>query len=74
LNNAVTGFAGEGVTVGVNIKKGGSDPELKPASEYPPWVEQLATPQETMFDLRKKLASQGQNNVTFSEVRPLETR
>ena len=56
--------------MGVNIKKGGSDPELKPLEEYPPWVADLATPQETMFDLRKKLASKGQNNLQFQEVRP----
>jgi len=69
LSSAATGFAGEAVAVGVNIKKGGTDPELKPASEYPSWVAQLATPQETRFDLRKKVAAKGQNNVTFAEVR-----
>jgi hypothetical protein len=58
--------------VGVNIKKGGSDPELKPPSEYPPWVAELATPQETIFDLRKQLASKGQENLEIMEVRALD--
>lgn len=54
--------------MGVNIKKGGTDQPLLPVSEYPPWVMELATPQETMFDLRKKLASKGQDNLEELEA------
>ena len=68
ISSAVTGFAGEVVAVGVNTRKGGSDPELKPAPEYPHWVAELATPQGNIFDLRKKMASAGQENLEFQEV------
>jgi len=69
LSVPMAGFAGEAIAVGVNIKKGGTDQPLLPVSEYPPWVMELATPQETMFDLRKKLASKGQDNLEELEVR-----
>jgi len=68
LGSLQRGFAGEAIAVGVNIKKGGTDQPLLPVSEYPPWVMELATPQETMFDLRKKLASKGQDNLEELEA------
>ena len=69
LKSPLTGFSGEAVAVGVNTKKSGADPELKPVFDIPPWVAELAAPQETMFDLRKKMASLGQESLKFQEVR-----
>ena len=56
---------------GVNIKKGGGDPELQPLSEYPDWLPGLATPQPSLYELRQKLAAEGVQNLSSAEVRLL---
>lgn len=53
---------------GVNIKKGGGDPELQPLSEYPDWLPGLATPQPSLYELRQKLAAEGVQNLSSAEV------
>jgi large subunit ribosomal protein L54 len=41
------------VATGVNILKKGSDPPLKPDSEYPEWLWDLAKPPKTLSELRR---------------------
>ena len=53
------------VITGLNIQKGGTDPPLKPNEEYPEWLWQLATPERTLGDLRRK----GGSALAFEEVR-----
>lgn len=52
------------VLTGLNITKGGSDPPLKPDEEYPEWLWELAQPERTLADLRRKENS----SLGFEEV------
>lgn len=52
--------AGPGVmdctrATGVNVLKGGSDPELGPDDAYPPWLFALAAPLPSAAALRKRM-------------------
>lgn len=41
--------------------KGGTDPPLKPDEEYPEWLWELADPQPTLFELRRKYEAAGKD-------------
>lgn len=62
------GFAGEAVAVGINIKKGGADPPLKPDEEYPAWVQNLATAEQSLYELQRKIEATGEESLTLEEV------
>eukprot|EP00884_Botryococcus_braunii_P000353 jgi/Botrbrau1/10318/Bobra.0120s0031.1 len=66
------GFASlsKDVATGVNILKGGTDPPLKPDEEYPDWLWELAEPQPTLFELRRKYEAAGKDisNMEINEV------
>lgn len=57
------GFAGlsKEVATGVNILKGGSDPPLLPDEEYPEWLWELADPEPTLFELRRRYEAAGKD-------------
>ena len=42
------------VLTGLNISKSGTDPSLKTDEEYPEWLWQLAKPERTLADLKRK--------------------
>lgn len=62
------GFAEDVVARGINIKKGGNDPPLKPIDEYPDWVQTLSVPPKTLYELKRKMEAVGQDNLEWSEV------
>ena len=44
----------DNVCAGLNIMKGGADPEIKPDSEYPDWVFELHKPKPTLAELQAR--------------------
>ena len=57
---------------GLNIKKSGSDPELKDDSEYPEWIWELAKKDTSLYELNK----QDEEDMGFPQVSivcPLDT-
>jgi len=42
------------ILTGLNITKGGSDPPLKSDEEYPEWLWELAHPERTLAELKRK--------------------
>jgi hypothetical protein len=51
-------MSAEAVT-GCAIKKGESDPAIKPDTEYPPWLFELIKPDVSMMELERMYASEG---------------
>ena len=45
------------VATGINIKKGGSDPELGADDAYPDWLWGLIEPRKTLTELEKEVAA-----------------
>jgi len=43
------------VATGLNIKKGGTDPELDPDADYPDWLWNLIEPRKTLTELEKEV-------------------
>ncbi|KAK9810561.1 hypothetical protein WJX73_000799 [Symbiochloris irregularis] len=52
---------------GINILKAGSDPPLRPDSEYPEWVSRLAEPPITYAQLQRQLEGQKEREITFQQ-------
>lgn len=73
LLDCISGFADETIARGVNIRKGGADPPLKPAGEYPEWIKALSEQDTSLYDLRRKIEATGEDSLTFEEVCRLET-
>lgn len=53
------------VVTGCAIKKGESDPAIKPDAEYPAWLFELMTPEPTVAELERMYASEG---LTLAQV------
>ena len=49
---------------GLNIKKSGSDPELKDDSEYPDWIWNLSKRDVSLYELNK----QDEDEIDFPQV------
>ena len=49
---------------GLNLLKKGSDPPLKPDSEYPDWLWTLVAPEKTLGELKR----QGEASLTLEDV------
>ena len=43
------------IATGINIKKGGEDPTLKPDADYPDWLWTLASPEKSLGELEKEV-------------------
>ncbi len=57
------------VVTGANYMKSGSDPPLKPDSEYPDWLWDITKPKEALFSLQRKLGpARDIKAVTLEEV------
>ena len=53
---------------GINLLKTGSDPLLRPLSELPDWVTDLASPQPTLYELNKQVEADGEDNFAESPL------
>ncbi|KAL1500138.1 hypothetical protein AB1Y20_012809 [Prymnesium parvum] len=61
----------EAKVCGLNIFKGGSDPETLPDSEYPDWVFELHKPRPTLNELLRKCETEGLDTLSTAEKRML---
>ena len=52
--------AGFATATGINIKKGGTDPELRPFAELPEWAQNMAVPGPSLYGLNKRLKAEGE--------------
>lgn len=66
----ITPGTASGVATGVNILKNGSDPELKPDSEYPEWLWKLTKPAASLGELAMKYKAGGIDALNMDEVGP----
>lgn len=57
------------VVAGANYMKAGSDPPLRPDSEYPDWLWDIMKPREALFSLQRKLGPERDiETITLEEV------
>ena len=68
--NACAGLAmSKDVVTGVNYVKAGSDPPLRPDSEYPDWLWDIMKPREALFSLQRKLGPERDiSTISLEEV------
>ena len=58
------------VVAGANYMKAGSDPALRPDSEYPDWLWDIMKPREPLFALQRKLGPERDiKTISLEEVR-----
>ncbi|KAK9825425.1 hypothetical protein WJX81_004741 [Elliptochloris bilobata] len=58
------------VVTGANYQKAGSDPPLRPDSEYPEWLWDIMKPKEPLFALQRKLGPERDiKTLSLKEVR-----
>lgn len=65
--NSCAAFAEAPLAVGINMKKGGTDPPLVAYEDLPKWAtELLEEPQQTLYELNQRLKAEGEE--AFAEA------